>query len=109
MTRAGDDPRPFTIDRPGIYELPMEVYHGYRGEPCVAPSISSSGLRQMIDCPAEYWWNSPLNPNRPRVDEPVQELCRCGGLTKARCVAKQYPTLKDDSDWLCHEAMEVFD
>lgn len=40
-----------------------------------------------------------------RVDEPVQELCRCGNLTKARCEAKQYPTLKNGSDWLCYEGM----
>jgi hypothetical protein len=51
------------IDTPGIYDVPFSVYHGK--EICVGPSISSSGLRKITECPLKYWWNSPLNPNRP--------------------------------------------
>ena len=51
------------IDKPGLYEVSAEDYH--RTEICVGPSISSSGLRAVLDCPAKYWFNSPLNPERP--------------------------------------------
>lgn len=51
------------IDKPGVYDVSANDYH--RTEICVGPSISSSGLRTVADCPAKYWFNSPLNPNRP--------------------------------------------
>jgi len=43
--------------------VPMTDYHGT--EICAGPSISSSGLRAIAKCPLKYWYNSPLNPNRP--------------------------------------------
>lgn len=50
------------IDKPGMYDLPIEEY---LGDCCVGPSISSSGLRTiLLECPALYWAFSPLNPNR---------------------------------------------
>lgn len=50
------------IDRPGMYDISIEEYHG---DCCVGPSISSSGLRTIqSECPALYWAFSPLNPNR---------------------------------------------
>lgn len=50
------------ISEPGIYDIPIEEYHG---DPCDGPSISSSGLRALLlECPAKYWATSPLNPNR---------------------------------------------
>lgn len=54
------------IDTPGIYDLTLAEY---LAEPCASPSISSHGLR-MIDgeCPAKYWWNSPLNPEQPEIE-----------------------------------------
>lgn len=52
------------ITTPGIYpDIPAEDYHGT--EICAGPSISASGLKQVLDCPAKYWWTSPLNPDRP--------------------------------------------
>jgi len=52
------------ITTPGIYpDIPGEDYHGR--EICDGPSISASGLKQVLDCPVKYWWNSPLNPQRP--------------------------------------------
>lgn len=53
------------ITAPGIHDgISAEDYHGR--EICDAPSISSSGLKTIIDrSPLHYWWNSPLNPNRP--------------------------------------------
>lgn len=48
------------ISAPGIYDVSEDLYHSV--EICDGPSISSSGLR-LIDseCPAKYWWASPLN------------------------------------------------
>lgn len=50
------------IDKPGLYDISIEDYHG---DCCEGPSISSSGLRTLLlECPAIYWAHSPLNPNR---------------------------------------------
>lgn len=50
------------IDKPGIYNLPIEEY---LGDCCIGPSVSSSGLRKLLlEAPAKYWATSPLNPNR---------------------------------------------
>lgn len=57
------------ISEPGIYDIPPEVYHG---QPCVEPSIGSSGLRMLLnECPAKYWFHSPLNPDRPPEESKV--------------------------------------
>ncbi len=62
------------IAAPGIYDIPIE---DYIGDCCVGPSISSSGLRELLpesgSCPAKYWAYSPLNPNR-FPDESTQAL-----------------------------------
>ncbi len=66
--------------------MPSEKYHG---EPCITPSISSSGLRKIIhDCPAIYWYNSNLNPSRP-----AQATKSAFEIGKA---AHDYLLLKDD-------------
>lgn len=53
------------ITGPGSYpDIPGDEYHGR--EICWEPSISSSGLKLIEDkSPFHYWWQSPLNPNRP--------------------------------------------
>lgn len=58
------------ITEPGIYDVDGEEYHNR--EICDSPSISSSGLRTIINkCPAIFWWGSNLNPNRePVVKKP---------------------------------------
>ena len=54
------------IDKPGIYDLTLEQY---LSEPCAVPSISSHGLRLLLnECAAKYWWNSPLNPKQPEIE-----------------------------------------
>lgn len=67
--------RPFTvikwdgskISTPGVYDMPIEAYHG---DCCVAPSISSSGLRTIeAKSPKHYFETSYLNPDR-EPDEP---------------------------------------
>lgn len=53
------------ITEPGVYpDIPNSEYHGR--EICDGPSISASGIKAILECPRKYWWNSPLNPNRPR-------------------------------------------
>ncbi|WP_370677591.1 hypothetical protein [Pleomorphomonas sp. PLEO] len=54
------------IDRPGAYiGVPMEVYHG---DPCVGPSISSSGLRRIFTASLRHYWDSSVyNPNREEM------------------------------------------
>lgn len=55
------------ISEPGIYDISADDYH--RKEICDSPSISNSGLKLISDCPLRYWWNSPLNPNRPQEEK----------------------------------------
>jgi hypothetical protein len=48
------------ITEPGVYDMPIEHYHG---NCCAGPSISSSGLRTIdAKSPAHYWDESYLNP-----------------------------------------------
>ena len=63
------------ISEPGVYSLPIEIYHG---QPTVGPSISSSGLRTIwAQSPAHYYVDSPLNPKRaPQPDRPAFALGR---------------------------------
>jgi len=53
------------ITQPGEYpDIDGETYH--RVEVCDAPSISASGLKIISSQSAyHYWWQSPLNPQRP--------------------------------------------
>ena len=58
------------ISAPGAYpDIAAEDYHG--GEICPGPSISSTGLKTIINrSPLHYWHGSPLNPDRmPQVEK----------------------------------------
>lgn len=68
---AAEDQWRSPITVAGVYDnVSLEDYHGARGEVCPGPSISSSGLKVIEDeCPYVYWWNSPLNPDRPEREE----------------------------------------
>lgn len=59
------------ITAPGAYSadiVPIEAYHGT--EICPCPSISATGLKIISDrSPLHYWWQSPLNPDRPAQPE----------------------------------------
>lgn len=49
------------ISKKGVYSLSMADYHG---QPCIGPSVSSSGLRTIFsESPAHFWVKSSLNPN----------------------------------------------
>ena len=49
------------IDRPGLYALSRETYHG---SSTIEPSLSSSGAVTLVqECPAVFWASSPLNPD----------------------------------------------
>lgn len=54
---------------PGLYaNVPISVYHG--ASLCDGASVSSSGLRTIInESPAHYWCSSPYNPNRVEPKE----------------------------------------
>lgn len=55
------------IAEPGVYDLPISVYHS---QCCDGPSISSSGLRTIFSrSPAHYWIESDLNPDRLEREE----------------------------------------
>jgi len=63
------------IDKSGFYShVPMSAYHS--GRLCIGPSISSSGLRTIIQkSPAHYWDRCPINPDHdPKADEESEAL-----------------------------------
>lgn len=55
------------IDRPGVYDIPAEVYHA---DPCVEPSLSSSIARLLVNAtPLHAWTAHPrLNPDQGREE-----------------------------------------
>lgn len=62
------------IAKKGVYSLSMEEYHG---QPCIGPSISSSGLRTIFkESPAHYWVTSSLNPKAK--EQPEKEAFTLG-------------------------------
>lgn len=63
---AGKAPAKAKITATGHYDLTNEEYHG---DCCDGPSLSASSIKQLVSDPAEYWLNSPLNPNRKKPKE----------------------------------------
>lgn len=58
------------ITEPGFYDMPLNWYHS---DCCDGPSVSSSGLRQIVlKSPLHYWDDSYLNPNRNPDDEEIE-------------------------------------
>ncbi len=57
------------ITEPGAYaDITAEDYHGR--EICASPSISATGLKLIASrSPLHYWYQSPLNPDRPAQKE----------------------------------------
>lgn len=56
------------ISQPGIYDIPIDVYHSQAC--CDGPSASSSTLRQIVqECPARVYAYSDLNPNKTERKE----------------------------------------
>lgn len=54
------------ITVPGLYDIPMETYHG---DCCAGPSVSGSGLVKIEKTSlAHYWWDSYHNPKREPMD-----------------------------------------
>jgi len=48
------------VTKPGLYRTPLSHYHT---QLCPGPSISSSGLRDIMKCPQYFWRYSDLNPD----------------------------------------------
>jgi hypothetical protein len=64
------------IAMPGIVSgMPLEYYHS--ADVCVEPSVSSSGMRTLINrSPKHYWSESPYNPTR--IERPETDALRLG-------------------------------
>ena len=97
------------ISEPGVYALPIEVYHG---QPTVGPSISSSGLRTIwAQSPAHYFVDSAMNPKRaPQADRPAFALGRLAHkllLEGSDGLADEFVTRPEQwSDWRTKAAQE---
>lgn len=97
------------ISEPGVYALPIEVYHG---QPTVGPSISSSGLRTIwSQSPAHYYVDSALNLKRaPQPDRPAFALGRLAHkllLEGSDGLAEEFVTRPEQwSDWRTKDAKQ---
>jgi hypothetical protein len=51
------------VDRPGVYEMSNEQYHA---DPVPGGSLSSTGARRLLECPAKFRWEQDhqLTPKR---------------------------------------------
>lgn len=111
MTLHNPLPMPLSgkISEPGVYALPIEVYHG---QPTVGPSISSSGLRTIwSQSPAHYYVDSALNPKRaPQTARPAFALGRLAHkllLEGSDGLADEFVTRPEQwSDWRTKAAQE---
>lgn len=111
MTLHNPLPMPLSgkIKDPGVYALPIEVYHG---QPTVGPSISSSGLRTIwAQSPAHYYVDSALNPKRVvKEDRPAFAVGRLAHkllLEGSDGLADEFVTRPDCwSDWRTKDAKE---
>lgn len=58
------------ITKPGAYaDIPNEMYHR-NPDLLPAPSLSSSGAKKILaQSPFHFWFDSPMNPNRPDEDD----------------------------------------
>lgn len=84
------------IAKPGIYDLTLAEY---LAEPCAMPSTSSHGLRMIIEkCPAIYWWNSPMNPERPEIDSDAMRIGKAAHtlLLEPEIFARSFHVLGED-------------
>jgi hypothetical protein len=63
------------ITQPGIYDIPIELYHA---DPCETPSISATGMHKLVnDCPARFWFDNPrLNSKAERTATKAMNLGR---------------------------------
>jgi hypothetical protein len=54
------------ITIPGAYSGIENADYHRNADLLPGPSISSSGLKTLLGrSPRHYWWDSPLNPDRP--------------------------------------------
>ena len=97
------------IKEPGVYALPIDVYHG---QPTVGPSISSSGLRTIwAQSPAHFYIDSALNPNRvAKEDRPAFAVGRLAHkllLEGSDGLADEFVTRPECwTDWRTKDAKE---
>lgn len=70
---------PLIIDKPGIYDMPNDVYHR---DPAITPSLSASGMKKIInECPARFWWeNRRLNPQAEEKRTKALDIGRAAHL-----------------------------
>lgn len=54
------------ITEPGAYLVDETRYHAE--EICDSLSISSSGLKTILNCPVKYWHDSPITATSSKAD-----------------------------------------
>lgn len=54
------------ITEPGMYDIPIDLYHSQCTD---GPSLSSTSIRRLLQSPAHYWKHSELNPHRAEEED----------------------------------------
>jgi len=78
------------ITRPGVYNVPIERYHG---DPDLFPghSVSSTGLRRILEkSPKHYWAHCVHNPDR--IPHQTSEALRFGKAVHAFLLERDLPS-----------------
>jgi hypothetical protein len=91
------------VTEPGVYDIEIERYHTQCTD---GPSLSSTGIRRLLQSPAHFWKYSDLNPNR--AQEPDKEAFVLGRAAHhlllgegefAKHFVIQPTTAPDGRDW----------
>ena len=90
------------ITEPGLYDVPEAEYHADRNlSPTLGRSLSSSGAKTILDCPARYQWER----EHPRVKDAFDQ----GTIAHALILKNPDPRLRvvDCTDWRSKAAQDA--
>ena len=91
-----------TITEPGLYDVPEAEYHADRNlSPTLGRSLSSSGAKTILDCPARYQWE--------REHPKVKDVFDQGTIAHALILRNPDPRLRiiDCYDWRTKAAQDA--
>lgn len=92
------------IDAPGWYDVPEATYHADRNlAPALGRSLSSSGAKTILDCPARFAWQ--------RDNPVVKDAYDFGHVAHARLLGfgDEHITVVDADSWRTKAAQEQRD
>lgn len=102
-----DDPPPFRVSAPGIYEMTADQYHA---DPCPEPSLSSSIAWLLLKAPAKAAFKHPrLNPQHVEEESEDFDIGQVSHEIVLRGLRGRVRVVTGFTDWRTKEARELRD